>query len=219
MPRLMFRKAGNAVWMSHLDLMRLFQRAFKRAGLPLTHTHGFNPRPSVSIALPLSVGVESQCELLDFDLQDCAASNEEIMEKLNAALVTGVEVLDVYSDGRKVRDLALMQSRIVLEYDSGVPSETVEAITALFQRNEVIVPKKTKSGIQDQNVVEMIKNIAIIQKSDREVVINALICCQNPTLNPSQIALAIERYLPDHKPDFCKSSRVEIFDACNNVFR
>ena len=69
MPRLLFEKTGSAVWMSHLDLMRLFQRAFKRAELPLTHTQGFNPRPSVSIALPLSVGVESVCELLDFDLE------------------------------------------------------------------------------------------------------------------------------------------------------
>ena len=69
MPRLLFEKTGTAIWMSHLDLMRVFQRAFKRAGLPLTHTKGFNPRPSVSIALPLSVGVESVCELLDFDLE------------------------------------------------------------------------------------------------------------------------------------------------------
>ena len=61
MPRLLFEKTGTAVWMSHLDLMRVFQRAFKRAGLSLTHTKGFNPRPSVSIALPLSVGVESVC--------------------------------------------------------------------------------------------------------------------------------------------------------------
>ena len=52
MPRLLFEKTGSAVWISHLDLMRLFQRAFKRADLPLKHTQGFNPRPSVSIALP-----------------------------------------------------------------------------------------------------------------------------------------------------------------------
>ena len=57
MPRALFEKAGNAIWISHLDLMRVFQRSFKRAGLPLTHTQGFNPRPSVSIALPMSVGV------------------------------------------------------------------------------------------------------------------------------------------------------------------
>ena len=70
MPRIVFEKKGRAVWISHLDLMRLFQRAFKRAGLPLTHTQGFNPRPSVSIALPLSVGYSSECEILEFGLLD-----------------------------------------------------------------------------------------------------------------------------------------------------
>ena len=51
MPRLLFTKVGESVWMSHLDLMRLMQRAFKRAGFALKHTQGYNPRPSVSIAL------------------------------------------------------------------------------------------------------------------------------------------------------------------------
>ena len=87
MPRALFEKTGNAVWMSHLDLMRVFQRAFKRAGLPLTHTQGFNPRPSVSIALPLSVGVESGCELLDFDLEGEKIPNEQILQRLNLSLI------------------------------------------------------------------------------------------------------------------------------------
>ena len=45
MPRVLFEKKGSAVWISHLDLMRLFQRALKRAGLPLKHSQGYNPRP------------------------------------------------------------------------------------------------------------------------------------------------------------------------------
>ena len=63
MNRLLFEKTGNGVWISHLDLMRLFQRVFKRAGLPLKHSQGYSPRPYVSVVLPLSVGVESVCEL------------------------------------------------------------------------------------------------------------------------------------------------------------
>ena len=114
MARLLFEKRGNAVWISHLDLMRLFQRAFKRAGLPLTHTQGFNPRPSVSIALPLSVGVESTCELLDFDLDGEYPSYDQIMDRLNMALVDGVRVLRVYDDGRKLKELALLQCAIIL---------------------------------------------------------------------------------------------------------
>ena len=114
MPRALFEKMGNAVWISHLDLMRLFQRAFKRAGLPLTHTQGFNPRPSVSIAMPLSVGVESVCELLDFDLDGVEVPCDEIRERLNDALVDGVRVLDVYDDGSKIKNLALLRSEVTL---------------------------------------------------------------------------------------------------------
>ena len=68
MRRLLFEKTGNAIWISHLDLMRLFQRAFKRAGLHLTHTQGFNPRPSVSIALPLSAFVPVKSTDLEREL-------------------------------------------------------------------------------------------------------------------------------------------------------
>lgn len=103
MLRALFQKTGNAVYISHLDLMRLFQRSFKRAGLPLTHTQGFNPRPSVSIALPLSLGVESRCELLDFELETDTFSNEDICTRLNQALVDGVHVLSVYAGGGKSR--------------------------------------------------------------------------------------------------------------------
>ena len=86
MARLVFEKVGRAVWISHLDLMRLFQRAFKRAELPLKHTQGYNPRPSVSIALPLSVGVESVCELLDYELVEGNATVEQLNEKLPAGV-------------------------------------------------------------------------------------------------------------------------------------
>ena len=103
MNRMLFEKTGKAVWISHLDLMRLFQRAFKRAGLPLTHTQGFNPRPSVSIALPLSVGVESKCELLDFQLENAQICFDEMKDALNKNLIAGVHVCEIYDTGRKIR--------------------------------------------------------------------------------------------------------------------
>ena len=93
MLRILFEKKGSAIWISHLDLMRLFQRACKRAGLSLKHTQGFNPRPSVSIALPLSVGVESVCELLDFELDGAEFSCDEICSRLNKTLVSGIKFL------------------------------------------------------------------------------------------------------------------------------
>lgn len=218
MPRLLFEKAGNAVWISHLDLMRLFQRAFKRAGLPLTHTQGFNPRPSVSIALPLSVGVGSQCELLDFDIDGEPVDNETIKERLNSALVAGIRVLDVYDGGRKLRDLALLRCTVTIKYDAGVPAGADAAIRALFARPELIVPKKTKNGIQEQDIIPMIRKLEVTA-GEQEVVLDALVCCQNPTLNPMQLTVAIAREIPDLTPDHSVCLRLELYDTNEEIFR
>lgn len=219
MPRLLFEKVGNAIWMSHLDLMRVFQRAFQRAGLPLKHTQGFNPRPSVSIALPMSVGVESICELLDFDLDGDRVFCDEILTRLNDVLVDGVNILEVYVGGQKIRDLATLQCHITLEYDSGVPQSAVDEITALFNRNEILVDKKTKSGIQQQNIIPMITNLKVVQKTDHIIILDAIICCQNPALNPAQLVAAIFLELPHLKPDFYKCRRIELYDKETKIFR
>ena len=219
MRRLLFEKKGNAIWISHLDLMRLFQRAFKRAGLPLTHTKGFNPRPSVSIALPLSVGVCSSCELLDFELEGMDISCEEILQRLNGALIDGVSVLQVYEDGKKLKELAFMQCSVTLEYDGGVKEDCVSRITQLFQQEELFVEKKSKNGVQDQNIIPMLKELTVSCQDANTVMIQAVVCCQNPSLNPMQLVAAIQRYLPDLAPDFSFCSRHEILDHNMKVFR
>ena len=219
MPRLVFEKVGNAVWISHLDLMRLFQRAFKRADLPLVHSKGFNPRPSVSIALPLSVGIESRCELLDFELEGEKVGNEEILRRLNENLVKGIRVLSVYDEGRKLKHLALLRCSVVFEYDNGIPEGTEAAVAELFRRSSLTVEKHGKNGVVDQDIIPMIRDIRIARVDDHTLGIDALICCQNPTLNPMQLGAAVDVYLPEYKADFVKFSRIEIFDTEENIFR
>lgn len=219
MPRALFEKTGNAVYISHLDLMRLFQRAFKRAGLPLTHTKGFNPRPSVSIALPLSLGMESRCELLDFDLEGKKIDNQEILCRLNLALVEGVKVLSVYDEAAKIKHLALLDCILTMEYDAGVPESAVEKIVTLFEESELVVEKKSKNGIQQQNILPMIKKLTVESISNNEIVVKARVCCQNPTLNPMQISAAISKYLPELTPDFVRWRRIEVYDENETIFR
>ncbi len=219
MPRLLFEKKGNAVWISHLDLMRLFQRAFKRAGLHLKHTQGFNPRPSVSIALPLSVGVESVCELLDFELEGEVPGNDEICVRLNAALVDGLKVLKVYDGGRKIRDLALLECQVTMLYDGGIPAGAEEAIGDLFRRDSLVVQKKSKSGPVDQDILPMIKDLKVTSQEGKQILLHAIICCQNPSLNPALLAQAVQVYLPQYQPDFSRCIRLEILDPAGKVFR
>ena len=220
MPRALFEKTGNAVFISHLDLMRLFQRAFKRAGLPLTHSQGFNPRPSVSIALPLSLGVESCCELLDFDLEGDVPSNEEILARLNPALIEGVRVIQVYDDGAKIKHLAYLDCAVTLEYDAGIPEEAQAQIQELFSGGEVILEKKSKNGnVVQQNIIPMIRSFQITAVDGNTLEIAARVCCQNPSLNPMQLAAAIEKYLPEMKADFVICRRIELFDTEETIFR
>lgn len=219
MPRALFQKTGSAVYISHLDLMRLFQRAFKRAGLSLTHTQGYNPRPSVSIALPLSVGVESYCELLDFDLVGEPVSCEEIMARLNSALVESVKVLAVYPERRKIRDIAYLDCLVTMTYDAGISEEAEDWIGALFARESLTVEKKGKSGTVQQDIIPMIRQIGIERTDEKTLKLGARICCQNPSLNPMQLVATIGAYLPQYAPDFAKICRMEIYDAEETVFR
>lgn len=218
MPRALFEKVGTARFISHLDLMRLFQRAFKRAGLPLTHTQGFNPRPSVSIALPLSLGAESHCELLDFDLES-PVPLEDIRNRLNAALIDGIRVREVYDNGAKIKYLALLQSRLTLEYDEGIPAGAESAIGQLFAQETLVLEKKNRNGVTQQDIIPMIRNLEISRISEGELRLDVLHCCQNPSLNPMQLGAAIEKYLPELAPDYIRVCREEIYTEDKTVFR
>lgn len=219
MLRMLFCKTGNAIWISHLDTMRLFQRSFKRCGFHLKHTQGFNPRPSVSIALPLSVGVESFCELLDFELEDQGVTFADIKGKLNGSLIDGVRVIDVYENGMKLKNLKHLECEIDLIYDNGVPESAVNAIDALFKSSELLMDKKGKNGITTQNVIPMIRSIAIHDAAENILRMNAVICCQEPSLNPAQLSAAVVKYLPQYTPDNIRCRRRELLDADGQIFR
>lgn len=219
MARLVFEKTGNAVWISHLDLMRLFQRAFKRAGLPLKHTQGFNPRPSVSIALPLSVGVASVCELLDFDLLGDLPAMGDIRDRLNSALVSGVRVLSVSHGGRKLRDLAFLDCQVILEYDNGAGEDAAEKIRQLFNADQLLVAKKSKNGPVEQDIIPMIRRLNVAVQDEHHIVLDARICCQNPSMNPMQLVGAVDRYLPELASDHAVCWRLNIYDTEEKEFR
>ena len=117
MNRLLFEKTGDAVYLSHLDLMRVFQRAFKRADIMIWHSQGFSPRAYVSIALPLPVGSESVCEILDFEIQDGSVDLAKLPALLNRTMPAGIRVLEAYESAVKIKHLTRLRAQITLEYD------------------------------------------------------------------------------------------------------
>ncbi|MSQ33103.1 MAG: DUF2344 domain-containing protein [Dehalococcoidia bacterium] len=94
--RLRFRRGEQLKYLGHLDLFRLWERAFRRSGLPLAYSAGFSPHPRLSMAAPLPVGVTSECELMDAVLERPVAPPTLIVQSLNRALPPGLEVSDAW---------------------------------------------------------------------------------------------------------------------------
>lgn len=220
MSRLLFAKEGSAIYISHLDLMRVFQRGFRRAGLMLKHTQGFTPHAMVSIALPLSVGVSSQCELLDYDLAEGFETPvQEVMERLNQALPQGVRVLKAYNGGRKIKELAFLQAKITLEYDNGAPKNAVEHLEKLFAADSLTVTKKGKNGFTQVDILPLIRELRVERADGNTVEITATVRAQNPALNPALLVAAIEKYAPEFSPDFSSIRRLDVFCGDGTLFR
>lgn len=219
MPRARFVKEGDAVWMSHLDLMRVLQRSFRRAGLLLAHSQGFTPHPELSLALPLSVGVSSGCEIMDFKLEE-GQDTENLRERLNRVLPAGVRILEIYDGGEKIRNLRLLRIEITLEYDSGIPAGAPDAIKALFDRKELLFEKTTKSGATvTQNLLEMVQNVSVEETDADTLHVTCEISAQDPALNPARITEAIARELPDLAPDYSMVRRIATLNEQGEPFR
>lgn len=221
MTRFRFCKEGSAVYLSHLDMMRMFQRAFRRAGIEIAMTKGYNPHDFVSIALPLPVGMQSQCEILDCRLAPGAPEPAEAARMLNhAGFPDGIRVLEGYSSDRKIRELQRLSACIRLEYDRGVPDGAAGRIAQLLQGDTLVVEKRTKRGPEDRDIRPLLQRSAVREGEEPGVLlIDCTVCVGEPSLNPELLVQAIRRYLPDDAPDFSVVRRLEVYDAAGEIFR
>ena len=215
--RLRFSKTGRAVYISHLDLMHTMQRAFSRAGYELKYSEGFNPHPQISIALPLSVGAESVCEIMDFRLRQ-EADPKEIPARLTAVMPEGIEVSECYEQTRKVAELKYLEIEGVFEYDERDAVEMAKKLREFYAADEIVITKKTKRGMGESDIKSAIRSIEFLPM-DGQVRIKAVISAQEPTLNPELLADALRQKAPELAPDFAKFRRIETFDAQMKVYR
>lgn len=215
--RLRFGKTGRAVYISHLDLMHTMQRAFSRAGYELKYSEGFNPHPQISIALPLSVGAESVCEIMDFRLRQ-EADPKEIPARLTAVMPEGIDVTECYEQTRKVAELKYLEIEGVFEYDERDAVEMAKKLREFYAADEIVITKKTKRGMGESDIKSAIRSIEFLP-GEGQVRINAVISAQEPTLNPELLADALRQKAPELAPDFAKFRRIETFDAQMKVYR
>ena len=216
--RLLFVKEGRAVYISHLDLLRTFQRAFLRQGLVLRHSQGFHPHPILSFALPLPVGQSSACEILDFETAE-DLDTAALPAALNRFLPEGVRVRSCYVPAWPVRELERISCRVNLFYDRGVPAGAAEEIERLLTGPSLVMEKRTKRKTQAEiDVRPMLHSLTVSEKPGL-VELEAVVSAQNPGLNPALLSRAVERYLPDLTPDFTAVRRLEALDGEGRCFR
>lgn len=215
--RMRFAKTGRAVYISHLDLMRTLTRCFLRAECRLKYSEGFNPHPQISIALPLSVGCESVCEIMDFKMLE-EMPPEEILKRLSVQMPEGIEVLEIYESERKEKELKWLKISGVFEYDERPAEEMAMRLNEFFAAESIVITKKTKRGVGESDIRPAIKEICF-EASGADVVLCATISAQEPTLNPELIADSLRQLAPDIAPDFAKFRRLEVFDENMQAFR
>lgn len=148
--RAVFEKSGRAKYISHLDLNRCMLRIFRRSKLPVWYTEGFNPHPYYSFALALSLGFESSCEIMDFNITNDSMSFDEIKDRLNAVMPEGMRIISVAEQVKKIT--AITQA----EYSFSLMADDLQslygAVQELLNQPEIMIEKKTKKGIKTVDI-------------------------------------------------------------------
>ena len=191
--RVKFSKKGNLMYISHLDLAKTMQRIMVRANIDIWYSEGFNPQPKIVFAVPLPVGVESDCELLDIRINS-PMDMDEIKERISRNFPDEIKLLDVYTPEYKFKHITYIDYVITI-HSPKVTEKTAIDINNLFE-NECFVTKITKSGNEKSiNLCEFIKSLEA-EYNNGEVIIKAILCADSERyLNPELLIEAIKKNL------------------------
>lgn len=152
--RVYFDKFGEMKFISHLDLLRFFDRLLKKSQIPVKYSQGFHPRPKMSFGSPISLGTEAYNELMDFELE-IPMSNEEVFDRLNSSNVVGFRV-------NKVEDVigkaSIMEEYTIMVYEIESEEEIIRKLETLLNQEEIVEVKEKKGKVTTRNLKERIKS-------------------------------------------------------------
>ncbi len=147
--RVKFSKHGVLKFIGHLDVMRYFQKAIRRAGIDIAYSTGFSPHQIMSFAAPLGVGLESNGEYMDIEV-NTLTSARELTDSLNAQMVEGIEVLEVKllpdNAGNAMASVAAARYTVAFREEYQPRFLTKSVIDDFYSQNEIVVTKKTKKS-------------------------------------------------------------------------
>lgn len=194
--RIKFEKGEPVKYISHLDMMRTFERAFRRAALPLAFSQGFTPHPRIVFASALSVGVTSSGEYMDVELEEEMAV-EDVARRLNLALPEGLKILRVdLAEGRwdlsQIND-ALYTVKISADATS---QEIDDAIKKLMAQDQIIMDKVSKGKKRKVDIRPLIYNFHRVDISGQDVLLSMeLAVGQKGTVSPQALIYELAKVL------------------------
>jgi radical SAM-linked protein len=146
-------------FIGHLDIMRYFQKAIRRAEIPIAFTSGYSPHMIMSFANPLGVGLTSDGEYFDIELTESIASKEAV-RRLNEQMVDGMEIVSFVQipDDKKSKGMSIVAGADYLSSvkNGSLPEDLAEKLEAFYAQNEICVVKKTKKSEKEVDIRPMI---------------------------------------------------------------
>ena len=156
--RMKFKKHGCMKFIGHLDIMRYFQKAIRRADIDIAYSEGFSPHMIMSFAAPLGVGLTSEGEYVDLQVNSCASS-KAALDALNSVMVDGMEVVSFKLLPENVKNA--MSSVAAAEYfvkwrEGYAPENWEEKFNVFLQKEEMLIVKKTKRSEAEVDLKPML---------------------------------------------------------------
>jgi radical SAM-linked protein len=192
--RLKFSRGEQLKYLSHLDLMRLWERALRRAGLPAAYSEGFSPHPKISLASPLAVGVTSCAELMDVFLNR-TVSPGIFMKKVAPQLPQGIEVLEVLPVNVQSPSLQsrLRQAEYLVELETDKNAEQITMeIKSLLDKGNLPWHHSRDTGERFYDLRPLIEDLWLIEVKETLCRIGMLLRCDaSGTGRPEQVARAL----------------------------
>ena len=201
---LKYSRDERVKYISHLDFVRLFHRAVRRTDLQFMFSQGFNPHPVMTVAQPLSVGVTADGEYMKVGF-DGDYIEDKIKNTINAALPLGYKIIAVKRVEGKEIDLTKLDRAVYT-----VEAETEGEFDAgLFLENkELIVPKKTKSGVKDSDIRPYIYDLKVEKSGEGVMVFKMTVAAGSAyNLKPDTVIDAINKYASGFTVGFFKVHR------------
>ncbi len=177
-------------FVSHLDMNRFMARMLRLSGLPVWYTEGFHPHPFITFALPLSLGFESEYEVMDFRLIQDDYPLDKAFFALSGVMPAGIRALKLAEPQKKPGEIAAARFRIAF---ASPPADFEETLRRFLGRSGILVEKKNKKGaVSVLDIAPKMKNIEVLQDGKEVLLQLELPAGGTENLNPSLVLRALE---------------------------